>query len=125
MWDVTRALAAEVPHWVNDAGAPQAPCCGIEQDANRTARWLCEHGPRYGWTVVSVEEAQRLANEGRPVVFAWNNPEGRGHVGMVRPGSFHPTLGPAVAQAGAWNVNDTHVGRIFDSYTTPAYYAHE
>lgn len=125
VWDVTRAMGAEVPHWVNNAGVPQVPCCGFEQDANGNARWLDKYGPQYGWTNVSADEAQRLANDGKPVVFAWDNPAGRGHVGMVRPGSFHPLLGPAIAQAGKWNVNETHVGLIFDSYATPVYYAHE
>lgn len=125
LWDVTRAMGAEVPHWVSGTGAPREPRCGVELNANGAVSWLEAHGPRYGWTRVSAEDAQRLANEGRPVIFAWLNRDGRGHAGVVRPGAFHAEHGPAIAQAGRWNVNDTHVGRIFDSYATPAYYAHE
>lgn len=125
VWDVSRAMEAEVPHWVSETGAPAEPRCGVELNANDTVRWLATHGPDYGWTIVSAEDAQRSANEGRPVIFAWFNRDGRGHVGVVRPGVFHSTLGPAVAQAGRTNDNDTPVGRIFDSYDIPTYYAHE
>jgi hypothetical protein len=110
---------------VSETGAAAEPRCGVELNANDTVRWLDTYGPDYGWTTVSAEEAQCLANGGRPLIFGWFDPNGRGYVGIVRPGVFHRDFGPAAAQAGRVNINDTHVGRIVDSYEIPTYYAHE
>jgi hypothetical protein len=111
--DVTRAMGAEVPHFWE----------GQELDANRTADWLRDHGPDFGWRPVSEQEAQQMANDGKPVVVAWNNPDGIGHVGMVRPGEINEN-GPALAQAGSENLNNAHVRDTFGGANV-VYYAHE
>jgi hypothetical protein len=108
--DVTLAMGTPVPHRVDANGAPVLSG-GRELDANATNDWLHESGGQYGWRKVSAEEAQRLANEGYPAVVSWKNPGGIGHIGMVRPGDA--TNGPALAQAGAWNVNHAHVYDVF------------
>jgi hypothetical protein len=110
--DVTRAMGADIPHYWE----------GQELDANRTADWLRDHGQDFGWAPVSEQEAQAMANQGKPVVVAWNNPNGIGHVGMVRPGEINGN-GPALAQAGAENLNNAHVRDTFGDAGV-VYYAH-
>ncbi len=112
VWDATRAMGAEIPHWV-DANGNHAPVGrGRELDANATNQWLNTHGGRFGWRAVSAEEAQRLANQGHPVVASWRNPNGIGHIAMVRPGEM-TSRGPAIAQAGARNFN---YGQLQDGF---------
>ena len=114
--DVTRAMGAEIPHWVDAAGNPVGEGMGTELDANATNAWLNQHGAEHGWRQVSAEEAQRMANEGHPAVASWANPGGIGHIGVVRPGEMEN--GPALAQAGAQNVNQAHVFDIFPASGT-------
>ena len=113
-WDVTRAMGAEIPHWVDANGNPTAVGQGREMNANAGHRWLETHGERFGWREVSAEEAQRLANQGHPTVASWENPGGIGHIAVVRPGEINER-GPAIAQAGSRNFNDGHV---MDSFGT-------
>lgn len=108
VWDVTRAMGAEIPHWVDGNGNSVAPGKGRELNANATLDWMHKHGERNGWRKVSAEEAQRMANSGHPAVALWKNPGGIGHVGMVRPGEI-TSRGPALAQAGGTNFNNGHV----------------
>ncbi|MCS7081165.1 MAG: LysM peptidoglycan-binding domain-containing protein [Chloracidobacterium sp.] len=112
VWDVTRAMRAEIPHWVDANGNPTAVGRGRELDANATNQWLNTHGGRFGWREVSAEEAQRLANQGHPVVASWRNPGGIGHIAIVRPGEM-TSRGPAIAQAGARNFN---YGQLQDGF---------
>ncbi len=107
VWDVTRAMGAEVPHWVDDAGNPVGFNKGHEMNANATNRWLNKHGARFGWRKVTLEQGQALANQGKPVVASWRNPKpkGIGHIAMIRPGDLDPEAGPWLAQAGAVNSN--------------------
>lgn len=99
VWDVTRAMGAEVPHWVNASGTPVGVGQGRELNANATNDWFHQHGARHGWRQVSAEEAQRMANAGHPSVASWKNPNGIGHIAIVRPGEIN-SRGPAIAQAG-------------------------
>jgi hypothetical protein len=98
-WDVTRALGAEVPHWVDDAGRPVAAGHGREMSANATVRWLETHGAAHGWREGTATEAEVAAASGAPVLAVWLNPDGHGHVAVVVPapegGGLH------IAQAGA------------------------
>lgn len=113
VWDATKAMGAEVPHWVDSNGNTAAVGAkgAKELGANGIAQWFQNHGERHGWRAVSVEEAQRMANEGRPVVASWRNPDASkpGHVAMVRPGEG----GLTVAQAGATNSNSMAINKAF------------
>ncbi len=111
-WDVTKAMGAEVPHWVDGAGNPTGVGQGRELDADATNQWLNQHGAEHGWHQVSAQEAQALANQGHPAVASWNNPGGIGHIAVVRPGEV-TAQGPAIAQAGARNFNNGHVKDSF------------
>ena len=113
LWDVTRAMGAEIPHWVNRSGEPVGVGKGNELSANGVCGWIQKHGTRYGWRrIESAEQAQTLANAGHPTVLVWNNPRGIGHVSVVRPGTLNDH-GPEIAQAGGKNVNRARVYTIF------------
>lgn len=105
-WDVTRAMDAEIPHWVNAVGEPVEPGTGNELTANALLAWLGTHGGRYEWRRVGrQDEAQRMANLGHPTV-ALKATGGIGHIAVIRPGPL-TTTGPTIAQAGALNANRT------------------
>jgi hypothetical protein len=101
LWDVTRAMDAEVPHWVTEEDLPCAVGKGKELTANGTVAWLSSVPARHrGWEEVQEPTARVLACEGKPVVAGWMNGHSPGHVAIVIPGSepIGPTL---IAQAGA------------------------
>ena len=112
VWDATKAMGAEIPHWVN----------GNELDANDTNAWLRNHGAAHGWRKATPAEAQTSANRGEPAVASWSNPGGIGHIAMVRPGELTGN-GPASAQAGGHNFNHGHIANGFGS-RHPSYWVH-
>jgi len=122
VWDATRAMGGEIPHWVDGAGNATGVGQGRELDANGTNRWLHEHGAAHGWRRVDAAEAQQLANDGHPSVASWRNPSGIGHIGMVRPGEL-ASQGPALAQAGSRNFNNENVADGFGNRTVE-YWVH-
>jgi len=106
MWDVTSAMGAEIPHYVDaKTGAPRTypdTKGASEMSANSIYNWLHEHGSNYGWFEVTPEQAQTLANQGRPVVTAFKK-TGHGHVQVVCPskdGQYNAERGVTIAQAG-------------------------
>lgn len=112
-WDVTRAMGAEIPHWVSRTGEPVAVGKGNEMNANDTNDWLQRHGARYGWRrVADQNEAQALANRGHPTIASMKKPGGIGHLAVIRPGEVTKS-GPAMAQAGARNLNHTSLYKVF------------
>ncbi|MCB9638585.1 MAG: chitosanase [Myxococcales bacterium] len=122
-WDVTKAMGAEIPHWVDGNGNPTGVGQGRELNANAGHDWLVNHGPNHGWRQVSAEEAQRAANEGHPAVASWKNPGGIGHIGVVRPGEM-TNRGPASAQAGGRNFESGHIADGFGR-AQPTYFIHD
>jgi hypothetical protein len=124
-WDVTRAMGAELPHWRRHDGTPAQPFerGAYEMNANGTARWLEQHGDRYGWRRVSAEEAQSHANRGAPAVAIRENPGGIGHVAVVRPGEM-TDRGPCIAQAGGRNFNEGHARDVWRG-SEPMYWVHD
>lgn len=74
-WDVTSAMGAEIPHWVNEKGEPsyRGAKGAYEMNANLTAKWLKEHGEAYGWEEVTAKEAQEAAERGEVAVAIWYN----------------------------------------------------
>ncbi len=91
-------------------------------NANTMNRWLNNQGAAHGWHQVSAADAQRMANEGHPVLASWQNTRGpHGHVAVVKPGH---TDGVHIAQAGGHNYNDAPVARGFGRHT-PQYFAYD
>lgn len=133
LWDVTRAMGAEIPHYIDPA--TKAPMYGNKSEggqamsANRIYDWLHDVGGQYGWHKVTPEMAQNLANQGRPVVTAKKNTGGHGHVQMVCPsnnGMYDPSRGVTIAQAGSNLYNYKHIGDMYsDSNVSKfTYFAH-
>lgn len=132
MWDVTRAMGAEIPHYVDaDTREPRyyPDVKGArELNANSIYEWLAEKGAQYGWKEVTPEVAQQLANQGKPVVTAKRNYSGKGHVQVVCPsyeGGYNPTTGVTVAQAGSKLTNYATLSSLYrGSVPQFKYYAH-
>ena len=131
VWDVTRAMNAEIPHYID--AATNAPRLypdvkgATELSANGIYDWLGSAGARYGWHPVTAEQAQALANAGAPVVTTWKNPSGSGHVQMVCPsanGAYDPSRGVTVAQAGSKLYNYAYITQVFNDPSKVLYYAH-
>ena len=91
-------------------------------NANQMNRWLNNQGAAHGWHQVSAAEAQRMANQGHPVLASWQNTRGpHGHVAVVKPGH---TDGVHIAQAGGHNYNDAPVQRGFGRHQ-PQYFVYD
>lgn len=135
VWDVTRALGCEIPHYVErQSGDPRYypnTTGAYELDANGTADWLKQRGADYGWIEISATEAQQYANVGFPVVSAWRSGgNGPGHVQIVCPsrsGDYDPKHGVTVAQAGSRNFTYAYIKDTMsaDKIAQTRYYVHE
>ncbi|HYF94408.1 MAG TPA: hypothetical protein VD969_19490 [Symbiobacteriaceae bacterium] len=127
LWDVTRAMNAEIPHWVTADGEPAGPgqAGARELDANAVVLWLRQYGPAHGWHRGSYGAAMAGANAGRPAVMVWHNPGGIGHVAVVRPGTGHAKKGIPIAQAGLTNFDDGFESDGFGAHMAEAeFYIH-
>jgi len=125
LWDVTRAMNAEIPHWVNmTTGAPTAAGSGTELGANATADWMASFGTKYGWRQVSAQQAQNNANLGQPSVVLYRNQSGEGHCQVVRPGTYSSTRGAYIAQAGFINTNFGYVRDFLPANAGETYWSH-
>jgi hypothetical protein len=130
VWDVTRALGCEVPHYIDPAsGAPmEYPDTSGANELNALAmgRWLASAGQRYGWREVTPEQAQLQANLGRPAVAVSSSVS---HISMVVPSEtpYSPALGVAVAQAGSIVTNYSYLGNIYsdNGLKSVRYFVHE
>lgn len=92
--------------------------------ANDTGDWLASSaGAAAGWTEVDEQTAQDNANAGGPVIASWVNPNGHGHMAVVRPGSINAN-GPEISAAGASLLADAHMMNSFGNNGPVLYYAH-
>jgi len=133
LWDVTRAMQAEIPHYVDpqtlEARVYPDTSGARELNANGIYDWLSKKGSEYGWVPVNAEQAQLYANRGMPVVTAWKNEAGgHGHVQVVCPsedGQYNASRGVTVAQAGRRLTNYTPITSIYNERLKDVvYYAH-
>ena len=127
-WDVSRAMDAEIPHWVDGSGNIAAPGAShaSEININGGVNWMRSHGvPQFGWLSCTPQQAQEAANRGKLAVVMWKNTgSGHGHVAVVRPGSV-TAAGPAIAQAGRHNFNEAHVTNGFGQLGPLEYFSHD
>jgi hypothetical protein len=130
VWDVTRALGSEIPHYVDAVGAPaEYPNVSgaREQGAVAMERWLETAGARYGWREADAETAQRYANAGRPAVTTAGE---IGHTQIVCPsrsGDYDPARGVTVAQAGSRVLNYAYITDVFsqNGLKSVRYFVHD
>lgn len=120
VWDCTRALNCEIPHWVKADGSPTTPGNGNETTANSLLGWLRGYGKAKGWAEVNEHQAHGMASEGLPTVAVWKNPKGHGHIAMVLPG---PGKTLHIAQAGAKCLFDAPLASGFGG-KIPLYFSH-
>lgn len=121
--DYTRAMCAEIPHWVDAEGRPSLKAAGgHELSANATQGWLEDHGLQYGWQRADAFEAMRYGNMGKPACFTWVNATGRsGHIAAV----INATEGVMMlAQAGALNSSRIPFSRVMGK-TPVKFWVHE
>ena len=133
VWDVTRAMGAEIPHYV-DAQTNQPRSYpdtdgAVCMTANTMGDWLSTTGQAYGWKRVSAAEAQTYANRGCPAVATWKNSGGHGHVQVVCPsenGTYDPQKGVTIAQAGRHLYDYAYITQVYSGRTLDdvAYYVH-
>lgn len=128
VWDVSRAMGAEIPHWVDSSGNIAGPFMphASEININGGVNWMNEHGMvQFGWKSCTPQQAQDAANQGRIAVVMWKNPTGgHGHTAVVKPGSVN-SGGPEIAQAGRHNFNDGHVVNGFGNLSPLQYFWHD
>ena len=131
MWDVTRAMGAEIPHYTDpETGEPMyyPDIKGANQmGAIATDEWLKKYGPEYGWRQVDAETAQRYANEGKPAVTTAGS---LGHVQIVCPsqdGGFDPVRGVTIAQAGRIVTNYSYLSSTYSAngQKSVSYFVHD
>lgn len=121
VWDCTRALGCEVPHWLNTDGNPTKAGQGNETTANLLHAWLRGHGKRFGWKPCTPLDAHEAVSRGEPVVAVWRNPSGPGHIAMVLPG---PSGTLHIAQAGRSCLWDVPLAAGFGKHE-PQLYTHK
>ncbi len=132
IWDVTSAMGAEIPHYVDPVTREPmyypSTKGARELTANATYDWLATKGEKYGWKEVTAEQAQLLANQGKPVVTAKKNNSGKGHVQVVCPsadGKYDPQRGVTIAQAGSKLTNYATMASLYGTSSPQfKYYAH-
>ncbi len=131
VWDVTSAMGAEIPHYYDaKTGVPMSygDKGANQMNANAMYNWLHKYGSQYGWTEVTPEKAQQLANEGHPVVTALYRNGAHGHVQMVCPsrdGVYDAKRGVTIAQAGRRLTSYRPITQIYNSSLSKvSYFAH-
>lgn len=122
LWDVSKAMSCEIPHWVDPATGVEVPMGkGKELSANGVCDWFATHGLKFDWMMCSQGKARARASLGYPTVVLWKNPGGIGHVGVVLPGTDFTHL----AQAGANNFFDKDLVKGFGSVSPLVFYTHD
>jgi LysM repeat protein len=128
VWDVSRAMGAEVPHWINAAGNIAAPgAAGANEiNINGGVNWMKSHGvSEHDWRKATPAQAQDAANQGLISVVMWKNPTGgHGHTAVIRPGSIN-NKGPEIAQAGRHNFNRGRITDGFGNLSPLEYFIHD
>ena len=122
LWDTTKAMGCEVPHWVDPATGVEVPMGkGKELSANGVCDWFQLHAMDAHWMQCGPTKAMLRASQGFPTVVIWKNPGGIGHVAMVLPGVdfIH------IAQAGASNFFDKSLATGFGSVSPLMFYTHD
>lgn len=97
VWDFTRAMGREVPHWVRTDGRVTQAGSGKELNANGMVRWLATRGPAEGWILADRKTATDAAARGHTVVVGWDSGNATpGHIAIMLPEG-------TIAQAGKHN----------------------
>lgn len=122
LWDATKAMGCEVPHWVDPATGVEAPVGkGKELSANGVCDWFKVHALKFHWMECNEKQARARASSGFPTVVLWRNLQGIGHVAMVLPGTDFTHI----AQAGSSNFFDGPLAKGFGGVTPLKFFTHD
>ncbi len=122
LWDVTKAMGCEVPHWVDPSTGVEVPMGkGKELSANGVCDWFQLHAMSAHWMQCNQTKAMMRASFGFPTVVLWKNAGGIGHVAMVLPGLDFTHI----AQAGANNFFDKNLTSGFGNVGPLMFYTHD
>lgn len=122
LWDVTKAMSCEVPHWIDPATGVEVPRGqGKETSANGVCDWFATHGLKFDWMQCGKQKAMARASQGYPTVVLWKNQGGIGHVGIILPGTDFTHL----AQAGGSNFFDKDIVKGFGNVGPLLFYTHD
>lgn len=120
VWDVTKAMGAEIPHYYNSKTGEALSYPNVQgaecMTANKMQDWLTTTGKQYGWKEVSAEQAQAYANQGHPAVTTFKNSSGHGHVQVVCPsqnGGYDSEKGVTISQAGSSLHDYAYINDVF------------
>jgi hypothetical protein len=112
VWDVSRAMGAEVPHFL-----------GIkEQTLAQTVDWVRMEGPMKGWRKLPAGEALQMALLGYPVVAIPKDPKSKA-IAIVRPAPRGQDGQPRFASAGKKRGNDLGLFEALGAFAAE-YYTH-
>ena len=119
MWDVTRAMGAEIPLYTDALTGEARYYPDTQGTTSMTAvkmdAWLKKHGADYGWRSVDAQTAQMHANAGKPAVTTAGTID---HVQVICPsrsGGYDPVRGVTIAQAGSRVSSYTHITDIYSA----------
>lgn len=108
--DVIRNMGIAAPtHWMVGA-VPAKLGQGIEMSANRLYPWFEVNGGTHGWWEADEGTAVAAAERGHLVIVIYRNPNGPGHIAIVKGERDDETR---ITQAGAYNFADTALSTGF------------
>ena len=105
IWDVTRAMNAEVPHFVG----------AREQNLNQTCDWLRLDSHGVGWRRADAPGAIAAANKGLPVLVLPKEIKLK-MIAIVRPGDPDPDGNPYLSAAGHQRGNRLTISEAFATF---------
>lgn len=117
MWDGTKALGCEIPHYYNpETGHKTKFGVGKEMSANDIQGWMDSFGKENGWEKVSGTQAIIDAANGLPVLIVYTNPNYNksGHVAFFLDGNYVIQAG---AKCGIFSVIEIFGNLPFTLYT--------
>ena len=114
VWDVTRAMGCEIPHWIDadKRGCEPGDAGARETTANYLAGWLEDVGRAQGWEQHTRRMCASLAALGFPTVASLQSHGRHGHIAMVSPDGTLAQAGERcgtgllVADVLGWCIND-------------------
>ncbi len=112
VWDVTRAMGVEVPHFLGSR----------ELTLAQTVDWLRHEGPMKGWRRCSELEAWQAANGGHPVIAVPKEVRIK-LLAMARPGDFNDDGKPFLSAAALERGNALSVKQAFNVFAVE-FFAH-
>jgi hypothetical protein len=111
LWDVTRALNVEVPHFAGTR----------ELSLGQTCLWIRDQGPLRGWYLVEIMRAMEAVEAGMPVVVIPKDPRNN-LLGLMRPGELAKDRKPFLSAAAKKRGNNLTVQEAFGVHAVQYYF---